>query len=416
MKDTGNQHELSAEQDRERIRGQVQIVVEALGGRENVGLGGSGSDPADFEYLYRPGHVLVRDELRERVTEVLEGASAADNLISGVTLLRLPDGLDVPSALDRVDAELGSGAATPDHVLCITVARENGCGPATEPDVPGATSPVPGVSEDVSDGSGVLVSVVDTGWHSPAASNPDTSWLAGVTGDEEAIDPNAIPPRAGHGTFVAGVVKCIAPSAEVRIEGLLSRGGAGYESEIVVQLCDALQLSPDIISLSAGTHTRGGQALLGFEVFWETRLRHRKGTVFVAAAGNDGDRLAFWPAAFPWSVSVGALEQAGQRARFSNFGSWVDVYAPGVDLINAFPTGQFTCQEPNTGMSRQFSGMAQWSGTSFATSTVAGIIAARMNHTGESARVAADALLELARAHPTPGGDASLTPGPHNHS
>lgn len=407
---------LSEDEQRERVRSQVKIVIEALGGEQNVGWAGATDDLADFEYLYRPEHILVRDDSLERVRQVIEGTEPADNLIAGVTLLRLPPGLGTLAALERIDATLGAGVATPDHVLYVTPRSTGGCCPATEPEVPRIRDPLPAVSADPSDGAGVLVSVIDTGWHSPAATNPQTPWLAGVVGDEETIDPNAIHPYAGHGTFVAGVVRCIAPGAQVRVEGFLPHGGAIHESAMVVQLHEALQRGPDIISMSAGTHTRRNQALLGLQVFWETSLRHLKGTVLVAAAGNDGDRLPFWPAAFPWSVSVGALTANGARAHFSNFGSWVDVYALGVDLVNAYPTGVFVCQEPpSAGQARTFDGLAQWSGTSFSTPTVAGIIAARMTHTGESARLAADAVLAHARAHPIPGVGARLVPGPHNN-
>lgn len=414
--DNSGKRELSDEQDRERIRGQVHIVVQALGGKDRVGWWtAKGDDPADFEYLYRRGHILVRDEALDRVRRVLDGGRRADNLIDGVTLLMLPDGLDAPEALERIDAELGAGVASPDHVLYVTRGAA-GCCPATEPELPPSTDPVPAVSSNLRDGSGVLVSVVDTGWHPPAATHPDTPWLKGVTGDQETIDPNAIHPYAGHGTFVAGIVRCVAPAAQVRVEGFLPHGGAIYESEMVVQLFQTLRLGPDIISLSAGTHSRNHQPLLSFLAFWETGLRHLKGTVLVAAAGNDGDRIPFWPAAFPWSVSVGALRRRGRRrATFSNYGSWVDVYAKGMDLVNAYPKGDFTCQEPpNVGEVRTFSGMASWSGTSFSTPTVAGVIAARMSNTGESARVAADALLALARQNAIPGVGAVLAPGVHN--
>jgi len=280
----------------------------------------------------------------------------------------------------------------------------------------------------------VIVAVIDTGldWnHRNIASeniwsNPREIAGNGIDDDKNGyvddimgwdfVDRDNRPwDYSGHGTFVAGVLRCMAPGADVRVEGFLTHGGAIYESEIVQQLNDSLDDMPDIISMSAGCTTRNNLPLLGFQVLWEQRLQYLKGTAVVVAAGNDRSRKPFWPAAFPWAVSVGALERDGSRARFSNFGSWVDVYALGGNVVNAYPNGTYRYREPpesDNGKVAQFvNAMSEWSGTSFSTPLVAGIIAARMSHMGESGRQAADAALRIARSHAEPGIGAIAEPG-----
>jgi len=268
---------------------------------------------------------------------------------------------------------------------------------------PDPVLPTPFLAAGAADGRGVKVVVLDVGW----SDAPAAYWLAGVTGDpENAFDGSGrIRPYAGHGTFIAGVLRAIARNVEVVVKSYFTSAGAMWEFDLAQALDEVLDLAPDIISLSAGTRTRFDLPALGLDVFVRTRLDRVNGLTLVAAAGNESSRDYFWPAAFPEVVGVGALAENGRdRASFSNFGGWVDVYAPGEHLVNAFLTGDYECTEPpNTGQLRSFQGMARWSGTSFATPLVAGLIAGRMSVTGESAKQASDALLAFALTQPEPG-------------
>jgi subtilisin family serine protease len=384
-----------------RASAQVRLVLDAYaasGVAIGVHLAGG-----EVDYLYEEGALLVRDGYGERVRSAVGGGEVLDGLAGGVTHYSLAGArmATVTEALAAVDGQVGAGTATPNHVLSVSPVHL--C-PATEPEaVPADAAPLPSLGPAA--GSGVSIHVVDTGLLADAASH---RWLAGVTGEEEklaAADGSVeIPPYAGHGTFIAGVARCFAPDAAVHVTRVLSLAGAALETEIVRHLDTALGLGPDIISLSAGGTSRGDLPLLGFEMFWE-RYRKHKGTVLVAAAGNNSGRRPFWPAALPGVVSVGALSaDLRSRAYFSGYGPWVDVYAPGERLINAYARGSYRYSEPpRTGERREFWGMACWSGTSFATPVVAGLIAARMSRTGENGRRAADAVLAAARAQALPG-------------
>ena len=77
----------------------------------------------------------------------------------------------------------------------------------------------------------------------------------------------------------------------------------------------------------------------------------------VAAAGNRDTNKRTYPAAYLDSViAVAATNRQDRRATFSNYGSWVDVAAPGVDVLSTVPRGY-----------------ASWNGTSMATPHVAAL-------------------------------------------
>lgn len=350
--------------------------------------------------------------------EVPDGSYLSEHLAVGLHRLwyRSPSVDQHPAApalLDDLDRRGGAGAADLDYVF-HTAGRA--CSAVEPHEVPeGTFDPFPVAARGragatLADGRNVLASIVDTGWIAEAAERH--WWLKGVQGDPDVIADGEIKYEQGHGTFVAGCLRSTAPNADIFVESSLADAGAAFGSDIVVQLAQGLQRSPDIVVLSFTTRTREDLSPLGFDVLYESVIKNRKGLAFLCPAGNDGERTVMWPAAYPWVVSVGALSTTWQtKATFSNWGGWVDVFAPGEDLVNAYATGTYTCQEgTDKGDRREFTGMARWSGTSFSTPLVAGMIAARMSATGENGQQAAEHLLRVARSQAIGGVGPVLYP------
>lgn len=396
----------------------------------------------NVDYFYRSGSLLTSDADAGRVEDALRGLGAAPEpthdraarpVIKGLCRLqaRLRQSQRTPHLMTDLEDRLGVGVVTHEHVLAITP-RGIMC-PATEPakvltrqeaqDPDRVRSELWPPVGDPAAGHDVRVSVVDTGLLRGVADW--APWLAGVHWDTKADvdDPDRVKvdsmkrgrdgyadPYAGHGSFVAGVIRCVAPGTEIIVERVIEEAGFICETDMITQIHDGLARSPDVISLSAGGYTRHNVPPLALRALWEDRLRHVGGLVLVAAAGNDDDTRPFWPAAFDWCVGVGSMSRDGQkRSWFSNHGSWVDVYAPGEHIVNAYPQMQYktvvTAEVRDTS-----AGIVDWSGTSFATPIVSGLIAARMSRTGEDGRTAAAALLAAARGQFRPGVGPRLFP------
>jgi Subtilase family len=315
---------------------------------------------------------------------------------------------DVLDLLRLIEDELGEEIATPDHLLTAAMTLHP-CS-ATEPEPPYPTAgPYPAVCRD--GGARVRIFQADTGLVAGAAQT--FPWLAGVQGDTDPRESGGtILPYGGHGTFVAAVLRSMAPEAQVHVANVFDIAGSARESDVAMRLKAAFGFGFEILHITASGHTRKNIPPWALEAFLKL-LRPYKGVLCVAEAGNNYSRRPAWPGAFPEVLSVGALATDWRhRADFSNYGGWVDVYAPGENLINAIGSGTYTYQIQPTPPAT-FSGLAQWSGTSFSAPIVTGMIAARMARCGESAREAAAVLMAKARGQTIPGVGPVLFPECH---
>ena len=386
-------------------------------------------DQGPIEFIYQRDHVLTRPEDVPHIASALEKLAVEDpkqivrvvgksTPVEGLdlVLLQLTPVPDLPSLLERIEELTDQPVMiSPNHLVSVSPATY--C-PATEPRVPQHPNQEPAVNPPPGfDGKGVKVAVVDTGFVKHAPQHP---WMAGVTGDPE---PQSGPPSdpllshySAHGLFAASTIRAIAPRADVHVWRVFADGGdTRFETELVSDLKNkVLVQKTDIISLSAGTHTWKRRVSLAFTKFVEqVMLPQHPDTILVAAAGNDGVDWHFAPADLAVThpdrvVSVGALSpKSRQVASFSDRGTWVHVYARGRDLVQAYADGTYHYLEAKNKPDAQFHGMARWSGTSFSTPLVSGLIAARMSGKNISAVTAWNELQQIAQAQPVFFNDAS---------
>jgi subtilisin family serine protease len=278
-----------------------------------------------------------------------------------------------------------------------------------------------------------VVAVLDTG----IGEHP---WLTGdfvsrdveVLGTRLGIDPRSaaseltgvgepllgwLDEDAGHGTFIAGLIRQRCPEARLLDIPLYGNDGVVEEAAMLrtLQLLVLRQMLAvngncryepvDVVSLSLGYYheqpddpdfdplLRGPIEVLG-----------RYGVAVVVSAGNDATKRPAFPAAFaPYDgspyppdpevvpvLAVGALNPNGTIALFSNDGPWVRYMRRGASLVSTFPTtyngsrGPEVEVETESGVRESMdpddfsSGFGVWSGTSFAAPVLAGELAAAL--------------------------------------
>ena len=357
-------------------------------------------EDGEHGFLYRPGQLLAAAEDAERVeAEIAQFGGERERLVRaiGVVRYRLPEDVDVPALVTRLRAQPRGRPlrASANHVFSGEPFYKGG--PADFP------APQPnGTAPAGTDGGGVRVGVFDTGF-----ARKVEPWLDAQTDtdadDAEELDvfppSGALDGEAGHGTFICGVVLQRAPAARVRAQRVLDSEGYADEVQLVDGILPHVKL--DVLNLSLGGYTQDDLPPLALG---RALRRVPASSAIVAAAGNNSSKRPFWPAAFKRVIAVGGVEGSGRRAPFSNFGWWVDVSAPAVEVVSTFPRYAESVEAVAGRGPQAFAGWAAWSGTSFATPKVAGEIAAEKTRRGlPSAREAAVQLLSRPGLPELPG-------------
>ena len=234
-------------------------------------------------------------------------------------------------------------------------------------------------------GAGVIVAIVDTGVAYESYSSyrraPDLAGVKFVSPWDFVANHVHANDDNGHGTHVCGTIcqstnnalGCagIANQCQIMPVKVLDKYGSGAYSTIASGITYAAEKGAKVINLSLGGGSNSKAMQSAVDYAWT------KGAVICAAAGNSGAASLLFPARYKNCISVGATRFDGKRAKYSQYGSGLDVVAPGGDTsVDQNGDGQpdGIVQQTFSGSPTNF-GYYFWQGTSMATPHVTAIAA-----------------------------------------
>ena len=201
-----------------------------------------------------------------------------------------------------------------------------------------ASLPLDGRIATSQNGAGVTTYVIDTGVR------PDHADFGGrvTSGFSSISDGNGSNDCNGHGTHVAGTVAGgaygVAPAATIVPVRVLSCSGSGSTAGVIAGIDWVVRHhqagTPAVANMSlGGSYSASLNAAVAAGI--------ADGVTFAVAAGNSSDNAcAYSPASEPTAITVGSTTSTDGRSYFSNWGSCLDVFAPGSSILSAWHTSR----------------------------------------------------------------------------
>ena len=206
-------------------------------------------------------------------------------------------------------------------------------------------------------GGRAKVAIVDSGVYSK---HPD---IGRIIAQRDFVEDDAVADDDyGHGTHVTGIAGALTNNGKGVAGGCFECGlliakvmgpiGFTTDSRIVEGIDWSVNQGADVVNLSLGGS--GDSSVLRTAV----NRAYGRDAVVVAAAGNEGMNVPRYPAAYSKAIAVSATTADGRLAHFSSRGDWVDLAAPGTDILSTSKSGGYD-RMSGTSMSAPFvSGLA----------------------------------------------------------
>ena len=236
----------------------------------------------------------------------------------------------------------------------------------------------PSAWEQVAGGRSAVVAVVDAGID---ADHPDLAGQLWVNPGEVAgngldddnngcvddlhgwnmVDDNAdLRDNTGHGTSMAGVIAAasdnqgitgVCPSCRIMVVKVTGPGGQAQYHHIAKGIAYAAQNGADVINVSLRGKVNSG-------TLWKAVNEASRRAVVVSGAGNDGSTSPVYPSAYERVLAVAAVGRDDVKLESSGYGAWVDVAAPGSQIMTSRTGGRYWAKSGTSVSAAVVSGLA----------------------------------------------------------
>lgn len=329
-------------------------------------ISGTGADSVQYNAAAAPGRMIVK--FKSDAARKAFHASHGTKTIKRIAALNL-DVINTATSRGVITGDKNVVYAEPDYIYETNFEPND----PSYKDQYALKNTEASQAWDITKGdSNLVIAIIDTGID---LDHPDLK-------DKLVPGYNAVNPALSadddnsHGTHCAGITAAttnngvgiagLAANCKLMPVKVMTAQGSGTTDAIADGITWAVDHGANVISMSLGG-PGGGQAMTD-----AVKYALSKNVPVIAAMGNNGTNQMSYPAAIPGVLAVGASDNQDKIARFSQYGRWISVVAPGVNILSTTPNhdNYLNKSYPAT-ITKNYSLM---SGTSMATPYVAGLV------------------------------------------